>query len=254
MILVYLILAVHILPVVAIAAVELLGAWPARIRKDIGAIEGLSGLQCIEALDCMQDAYRAALKRTLFSATAPVAVFYALLFTRRADNRLPRLFWRWDNNKSINGDGHYVRRGGKLVHVRYLGWKTEPGEQLIYPDDPGLDKTARAYWAKAFHPRDFIARWVWLGLRNRASKYIWDTGVVAAGAKVIAGDSAVLNDDSHGWVLLQAGSHYQYYALKRKGRFTLRQSYGVKLSYVRDKEMPQRLPYTAIAYSLRKGS
>jgi hypothetical protein len=77
---------------------------------------------------------------------APIVVPVALLFTKWEDNNLPKLFWWWDNDVSINGD-EIDRNGGNA-------W--------------ALDYKENAYYAKA-PPRSFWARYVWLGWRNRAS-------------------------------------------------------------------------------------
>lgn len=88
------------------------------------------------------------------------------------DDKLPDWLWKWDNNISINGDAwgmiladgthtyKYDRKqvdefGGTLKAIKY--------------DDPAYKGTA--YYAKRFHPRSRIARYVWLGWRNKASAY-----------------------------------------------------------------------------------
>lgn len=75
---------------------------------------------------------------------APMVVPIALLFTRWEDNKLPGLFYIWDNDVSINGD---------------------------HREDWALDNYKNAYYAKA-PPRSFWARYIWLGWRNRCSKLV----------------------------------------------------------------------------------
>jgi hypothetical protein len=84
---------------------------------------------------------------------APVVVPIALLFTKWEDDRLPKLFKWWDNDVTINGD-------------RGLGWAD--GKPVI-PVDDIPEAYALNFYAPGHHPRSFYARWVWLGLRNRAS-------------------------------------------------------------------------------------
>lgn len=65
--------------------------------------------------------------------TAPIVVPVALLFTKREDNYLPKLFTWWDNDASINGDGWAVLREGKWVHVQ---GNELPGERAVPYGDP----------------------------------------------------------------------------------------------------------------------
>ena len=128
---------------------------------------------------------------------------------------MPKLFWFWDNNISINGDGwakqspdgtwETIRVGGVPNCVPY-GHESYTGD---------------AYYAKGHHPRSFWARYVWLGWRNRASKLAEKLGVVVTpelnadrqkwgteGVNRMAGPTAV-----RGWSLFRMGSHYQLYAV-----------------------------------------
>jgi hypothetical protein len=80
---------------------------------------------------------------------SPLVVAILLLFTKWEDEELPLLNSIWGNDVSINGD------------VRWPG-----GRVPLENTQEAIDS---CYWAPGHHPRSYYARWVWLGLRNRAS-------------------------------------------------------------------------------------
>ena len=85
---------------------------------------------------------------------SPIVVPFLLLFTKREDEKLGSLNGIWGNDMSINGD---VRTA-------------DDSELYTFSTDlNNQEEIAKCYWAKGHHPRSFYARWVWLGLRNRAS-------------------------------------------------------------------------------------
>ena len=138
-----------------------------------------------------------------FGMLAPIVMLFVLPFVKKEADRLPKLFWFWDNNISINGDG----------------WAKSPdGTWVPYGHE---SYTGDAYYAKGHHPRSFWARYVWLGWRNRASKLAEKLGIVVTpelnadrqkwgteGVNRMAGPTAV-----RGWSLFRMGSHYQLYAV-----------------------------------------
>jgi hypothetical protein len=73
----------------------------------------------------------------LAGLSAPLVMLLVLPFVPRSADRLPRLFEWWDNDVSINGD---------------------------------QAEGAETYYAPGHDRRSFWARYVWLGLRNRASR------------------------------------------------------------------------------------
>ena len=154
---------------------------------------------------------------------APIVVPVALLFTKWEDNRLPRLFWMWDNDVSINGD-------------RQEDWS------LDFKDD--------AYYAKA-PPRSFWARYVWLGWRNRASAfaeylgYKYKEGEFAN--RLVFGNPHTSRTwyDGEGWVLNVAGPAYQFMLIKHISKtLCIRVHWGNK---VFDRA---RAPIVAISFSV----
>ena len=90
---------------------------------------------------------------------SPIVVPIALIFTKWEDDKLPWLFRWWDNDASINGD---VRTNDPNDGMS--GWALKP-----VPSDDTEEARGMCYWAPGSHPRSFKARYVWLGLRNRAS-------------------------------------------------------------------------------------
>ena len=139
-----------------------------------------------------------------FGMLAPIVMLFVLPFVKKEADRLPKLFWFWDNNISINGDG-WAKQSPDGTWVPY-GHESYTGD---------------AYYAKGHHPRSFWARYVWLGWRNRASKLAEKLGIVVTpelnadrqkwgteGVNRMAGPTAV-----RGWSLFRMGSHYQLHAV-----------------------------------------
>jgi len=116
---------------------------------------------------------------------SPIVVPIALLFTKWEDNKLPAIFWWWDNDISINGD--------EIDSQGRNAW--------------ALDYKENAYYAKA-PPRSFWARYVWLGWRNRASSLGESLGYEYKGTefadRVTLGDPLV-GRDNPGWKFVSSG-------------------------------------------------
>lgn len=131
---------------------------------------------------------------------APLVVPLALVFTPREAEHLPRLFAWWDNDVSINGD-----------HA-----EGEP-----------------TYYARWFDRRSFIARWVWLGWRNRASRLSQQLGHRWAPGEYQ--DARHWGDPStgrnhQGWTLNRRGPRWQLYLVKRLSfGLCFRLNYGFKV-------------------------
>lgn len=154
---------------------------------------------------------------------APFIVPIALLFTKHEDAHLPALFRWWDNDVSINGDR---------------------------AEDWALDFKGNAYYAKA-PPRSFWARYVWLGLRNRASwlgehlGYKYKEGEYDAIFTYGNPHTSRTWPDGEGWMLKTTGSVYQLMVVKHiTSKLCIRTHWGYKL-FDRD-----RAPIVAIAFSV----
>lgn len=135
---------------------------------------------------------------------APVIVPIALIFTSRAANNLPWLFKWWDNDVSINGDR---------------------------PEYWPLDYTGSTYYSK-YAPRSFMSRWIWLGLRNRASMLGIMLGktVAETDSRDIWGDPLTERNHS-GWTLIRAGNVYELYIVQQifGSPLETRSKYGFKV-------------------------
>lgn len=157
------------------------------------------------------------------SLVAPIVVPVALFFTKWEDNNLPWLFRPWDNDVSINGDR---------------------------AEDWGLDNKSNAYYAKA-PPRSFWARFVWLGIRNRASHFSQALGYRYKEGEfdniTIYGNDHTSRTwpDGEGWVLRHTGPVCQLMVIKHITKsLCIRIHWGNKLF---DRE---RAPIVAISFSI----
>lgn len=174
---------------------------------------------------------------------APIVVPIALLFTKRDAENLPRLFEWWDNDASINGDGWAVLRDGKWVHV--FGNEL-PGERAIPYGHP--DYTGDSYYCLGHHPRSFYARWVWMGLRNRASRLSQILGYVHAPEAHVSRWSGGDLANHDGWNITRVNDKFRYYEELRMGPVYLRLHYGYKVPTIVGRPSAQLV---AIGFSLR---
>ena len=153
---------------------------------------------------------------------APLVVPFALLQTRWEDDELPRWARWWGNDVGINGDK--------------FQWVTDPatgqGVPLPIPLADTPEARALCYWAPGHHPRSRWARWVWLGLRNRASALAVQLGHPTDYAKPVEvwGDPAT-GRSREGWVLRHHNGAYQLHATRRLGPVCLRTNYGHKVDF-----------------------
>jgi len=173
--------------------------------------------------------------------TAPVVVPIALLFCKWESEKLPSLFWWWDNNVSMNGDN--------------ADWKM--GEDGIsrpapYPLEDTPEVRAKNYWLKGHHPRSFLSRYVWLALRNRGSKLSEALGVSLAPRdhdRELWGTDPI-GQGIQGWALYRAGDAYQLHWIKKFGPLELRASTGYKV-WARNQWGVARASVTNITISAR---
>lgn len=175
---------------------------------------------------CFIDAWLRNLLTLPADLLAPIVVPFALLFTKAEDDHLPRLFWWWDNDASINGDNRVPG-----------SWDLLP----ISTDLTNQNEISLCYWARGHHPRSFYARWVWLGLRNRASALSQALGTD------VEGQVTVWNGPS--WSLHQVGDFYRYFELLRLGPLALRMHCGYKVPRIPGEP---KGPPVSIGFSLRR--
>jgi len=169
---------------------------------------------------------------------APIVVPVALLFTKREAEHLPKLFLWWDNDASINGDGWSVWRDGKWVHVFGTGL---PSERAVSYADP--EYTGDAYYCLGHHPRSFYARFVWLGLRNRASKLSQMLGFKHAP------DAPVQEWGGKNWQITEVAGAYRYRDAIPLGPVYIKLHYGYKVPQYADRDTANLV---AIGFSLKK--
>jgi uncharacterized membrane protein len=163
-----------------------------------------------------------------FDLTAPVVVPIALLFTKWEAERLPRFFRMWDNEVNLNGD---------------IGSPTGPGPVPLDPKSRwAIDN---CYWAPGHHPRSRWARYVWIGLRNRASWPAWRLGYRKRAGDAEHRWSSGNPDAGKGWTLDVVGERCRF----RYRDAPLRIHYGYKVGGA-DWQAPGNV--VAIGFSLRK--
>lgn len=166
----------------------------------------------LKATLCFLRSFITAIPVVIFDSVAPLVVGVALLFTRWESERLPSLFWIWDIDKpcTINGD---VRTDDPNDGLGGWSLKAVPLE-----DTP--EARSMCYWASG-HPRSFYARWVWLGLRNRASRLAQKLGVdVTADIQHIPVPEGTFT---------YSGNFFRFLQVKQVGRFTFRTQCGYKI-------------------------
>ena len=240
---------------VILAIVIALRGWMAdnaRVRAEVEALTDVPLHLKADILACLDAAAAADRQTWPYDLSAPVVMLIVLPFVKRSADRLPRLFARWDNNVSLNGDGHgWLDDAGQWHHGRD-GAPRPPGAHLYSYDDPlyGGD----AYYAEGHHPRSFWARYVWVGLRNRASQLSKDLGELVTERPVcISGNPDIHRNGPYGHFLLKSGNCYHYKSINRWHGLALIRSYGYKLEIVRNSPTGTgRAAAVAIGRSLKR--
>lgn len=230
------------------------------VRKEIEALD-IPEHEKAAALLCMTDAMDADRRARIYDLSAPIVMLLALPFVKREANRLPRLFRKWDNNISINGDS-----GGVLMpDGRWLQWRNLTDEQWKEVADYGLLSVTYdseryrgdAYYALGHHPRSFWARYVWLGLRNRASKLALESGRPVDGPIEVLSGSIDIGTRKAGHFLLKCGDTYHYKSAKPFRLFGFElvriRSYGFKLEIaLKNADQADRVATVAIGWSAKR--
>lgn len=130
------------------------------------------------ALACFEESKRISKPLLKYKLFAPFMLFWLIYLTKQIkweDNVMPAKWWKWDNNISMNGDGWgtLLPDGTCLNFVDQALIDKGEGSLIAYTDER---YTADAYYCKGHHPRSKLARWVWLGWRNKASAYAQSLG------------------------------------------------------------------------------
>ena len=224
----FLIAAVVLIAIIAIPVA--LYAWMTSPTKVLAEIDALDLDAATKAVlkSCCGSAKAADNKVRFYDLAAPIVMLLVLPFVKREADRLPRLFSAWDNNVSLNGDGcgwqnpetgeWFDLRTGLIPH----------GATLVSHSDPAYG--GDCYYAPGHHPRSFWARYVWVGLRNRASALSVRLGRdVTARPVVVSGDPTIHRHGPYGHFVLRHGDTFHYKSIRAFGPFALTRSYGYKL-------------------------
>lgn len=181
---------------------------------------------------CIVEAWAKNLLTLIPDLLAPVVVPFALLATKWEAEHLPSWAWWWDNDASINGD---VRTDDPSDGLG--GWALKP-----VPLDPdSLQALNMCYWAPFSHPRSFWARYVWLGLRNRASGLSQALGSTASGPAT--------KWEGPTWKVTRVEDDWRYYELLPVGPWAVRMHCGYKVPALPGES---RAAAVSIGFSLRR--
>jgi len=231
------------------------------VKREINALPDVSEPEKASATACMEAALQADRKTRLCDLSAPLVMLLVLPFVSRSANQLLKPFRKWDNNISLNGDS-----GGVLLpDGRWLQWREMTDEQWkevaeigylsVSYDDPKY--RGDAYYAPGHNPRSFWARYVWVGLRNRASQLALDNGRdVKAPIEVLSG-SIDIGTRKEGHFLLKSGDVYHFKSAKRLkllGRDLVRiRNYGYKLEIaMKNADQADRVATVVIGWSVKR--
>lgn len=218
-----------------LAALVALRHWmasPARVLDEIEALTDVPAHIKADLLDCIDAAQDADRKTWVYDLSAPLVMLLVLPFVRREADRLPKAFAKWDNNVSLNGDGEgWCDDDGTWYDTRVR--PAPEGVPVMSHSDPRYG--GDCYYARGHHPRSFWARYVWVGLRNRASQLSKDLGELVTERPVcISGNPDIHRNGPYGHFLLKSGGCYHYKSIQPLGHFALIRSYGYKLEIVRN--------------------
>lgn len=211
---------------------------PGRVLKELAALPDLTDGDRAAVEACFRAAKDADDRTWLYDLSAPIVMLLVLPFVRRSADKLPSLFRRWDNNVSLNGDGEAVFIDGKFLTAGHgITWEDynaalARGAYRYTYDDPLYH--GDAYYAKGHHPRSFWARYVWVGLRNRASQLSADMGEDVHERPTVLSGAVGIGASTEGHFLLHSGDLYHYKSVRKVGSFALIRSYGYKLEIVRN--------------------
>ena len=213
---------------------------PGRVLKELAALPDLTDGDRAAAEACFRAAKDADDRTWLYDLSAPIVMLLVLPFVRRSADKLPSLFRRWDNNVSLNGDGEAVFIDGKFLTAGHgITWEDynaalARGAYRYTYDDPLYH--GDAYYAKGHHPRSLWARYVWVGLRNRASQLSVEMGEDVHERPTVLSGAVGIGASTEGHFLLHSGDLYHYKSVRKVGPFALIRSYGYKLEIVRNSQ------------------
>lgn len=213
-----------------LAALVALRHWmasPARVLDEIEALTDVPAHIKADLLDCIDAAQDADRKTWVYDLSAPLVMLLVLPLVPRSADKLPKWARNWDNDVSMNGDGH----GWQDADGTWYDTRTRPapaGTPTVAHSDPAYG--GDCYYARGHHPRSFWARYIWLGWRNRASLMSLELGEpVTETPTLISGSMAIHRGGPYGHFLLKHGDCYHYKSIRLWRGFALIRSYGYKL-------------------------
>lgn len=184
----YWILGIILAPGIILAILSSLSSYSKIPFKLLDKVEGLSDEDKEKAKLSFKKARRLHWKTLPYDCTAYIVMFFVLFFVKKEDDHLPKLFRKWENEVSNNGDNFPLFNPrdpvtGQLTHQGiYLPipvedtmtvWDEQVGDNVVKPT------RMLSYWVNyKYHPRSWFARYVWLGWRNRASQASCDEGFI----------------------------------------------------------------------------
>ena len=201
-----------------------------KVHAALFALPDVSEADKAAAWADMNAAFKADLKTVPYDFSAPLVTAIALIGLPDDATTLPKWARKWDNNVSINGDAKAVFRDGRWLDLRN-GNEALPGEHVYSYDDEGYD--GKAYYAKWLHPRSYLARWLFIGVRNRASALSQQLGCEVTEYPQVLSGARNLSASNEGHLLLRAGDHYHFKTVTKTRTFgrdwAVIRSYGHKL-------------------------
>jgi hypothetical protein len=215
-------LTLFLLPALVIYSLTTL-ALNSRIPYECIDESTLSDAEKEQAKACFDEAKKKCRKVTFYDVTAPYVMLVVLPFVKWEAEKLPKLFHKWDNEVSLNGD-------------RALEWNPD-GSRKPVPLEDTPEVRALAYYAEGSHPRSFWARYKWLGYRNRASNASYLEGFemtpeLRASHRMI-GDMHVgeMKDGQQvmGTLIRNCGPYYEVFRMKDLGNKVQRTRFGYKI-------------------------
>ena len=220
----------------------------ARVRAEVEALTDVPLHLKADILDCLDAAAAADRQTWPYDLSAPVVMLCVLPFVKREADRLPKAFSKWDNNVSLNGDGEgWCDGDGTWYDTRVR--PAPEGVPVLSHSDPRYG--GDCYYARGHHPRSFWARYVWVGLRNRASQRSVELGRDVTEAPQLISGRMDIGTRMAGHFLLRQGDTYHYKSIRKWGPFALIRSYGYKLE-IRYYQGPGRAAAVAIGRSLKR--
>lgn len=154
-----------------------------------GILKGLSDDEQQKVLDNISKGESESKSCSIYNITAPLVVPIALLFCEHESEELPKWARKWNNNVNLNGDnGFWLDKDNDGVP-----------DTIGMPLDYNKETLDKCYWVPKFlqgrvHPRSYIARFFWIGLRNRGKQSYVDKGIKINQDKPLVTKELISND------------------------------------------------------------